>query len=435
MIDIKLEDIENFSKIYNQDKKNKEIQINIAKQGLQKTCIQEKIIKENKPTFNIELCQTKRYDQKDTSKCWIFAGFNTIKRHMAENMNMDVMQFELSDNYISFFDKIEKSNYIYEEAIKLKTTDLKKIVKMNILNKPGSEEGKWLLFKNVINKYGIVPLSVMQNNKATQDTEELDKIYNQKVEKDILELIKWKQQGKTVKELRKQKEQYIKENYIFLAKIMGEPPKTFSYSYRNKQGKKVVLKNITPLEFKKQFLTYPIDDMIMIDNVTLQDIKFNTKYRYTDMRSHTNVNLDHLNLEIEEIKKLILKQLKDNMPVQIGITLIRDSDEKGKTGVLDTRLYNYEETLGLKRFTKQEAMEIGETIFNHLVVITGAYVEDLKVLRWKIEDSHGEKRAPNGYYIMNDNYMDEYVITFVINKKYLTKEQLQMWEEKSIQFK
>lgn len=91
MKQITIKDIQEFSIKYNQDKINKKIEEKITKLGLEKACINQKNIEENIPVFNIELSETKRYDQKDSLKCWIFAGINVIKRNMAENLNMDIL--------------------------------------------------------------------------------------------------------------------------------------------------------------------------------------------------------------------------------------------------------------------------------------------------------------------------------------------------------
>ena len=109
---ISLEQIKRFNKIYNSTPYNKIIENTITKNGLENSCINRDIIIENQPVFNIELPESKRYDQKDSLKCWIFAGLNVIKHNIAKNLNMDVMDLELSDNYIAFFDKLEKSNNI-----------------------------------------------------------------------------------------------------------------------------------------------------------------------------------------------------------------------------------------------------------------------------------------------------------------------------------
>ena len=142
MKEIELSNIEAFSKIYNSNVNNKNIEKKIKQYGLDKVCIQQKIIDENPPSFNLELEETKRYDQKDSLRCWAFSGINVIKRNMANNLNMDIMQFELSDNFIAFFHRLEKANTTYEKILTSKTTDLNKIVKKNstIRNIPNKME-------------------------------------------------------------------------------------------------------------------------------------------------------------------------------------------------------------------------------------------------------------------------------------------------------
>ena len=70
---------------------NEIIENAITKNGLENTCIRREIIIENQPVFNIELPESKRYHQKDSWKCWIFAGLNLIKHNIAKNLNMNVI--------------------------------------------------------------------------------------------------------------------------------------------------------------------------------------------------------------------------------------------------------------------------------------------------------------------------------------------------------
>ena len=62
---ITLDLISTFSDVYNSDPQNKMIEDKITKNGLEESLINKTIIKENKPVFNIELPDSKRYDQKD----------------------------------------------------------------------------------------------------------------------------------------------------------------------------------------------------------------------------------------------------------------------------------------------------------------------------------------------------------------------------------
>ena len=122
---IELKNIEEFSRKYNSNIENKKIERKIKKYGLDKVCINKKIIEDNPPIFNIELEETKRYNQKNSLRCWIFSGINVIKRNMAKNLNMDIMNFELSDNFITFFHRLEKANITYEKIITSKTIKIK----------------------------------------------------------------------------------------------------------------------------------------------------------------------------------------------------------------------------------------------------------------------------------------------------------------------
>ena len=63
---ISLEQIKKFSEDYNSNKMNKIIENAITKNGLENACISRDIIIENQPVFNIELPESKRYDQKES---------------------------------------------------------------------------------------------------------------------------------------------------------------------------------------------------------------------------------------------------------------------------------------------------------------------------------------------------------------------------------
>lgn len=178
-----LEDITRFSEQYNKDKKHKIIENSITRNGLENTCIDRQIIIENQPIFNIELPESKRYDQEDSHKCWIYAGINVIKHNVAENLNIDIMNLELSNTYISFFDKLEKSNNTYENIIELENVDLDYIHKEKVMQFCVAEGGFWQWFVAIINKYGIVPTNFMPDNVESKNYQKVTEIFTEKVKK------------------------------------------------------------------------------------------------------------------------------------------------------------------------------------------------------------------------------------------------------------
>ena len=232
---IELKNIEEFSRKYNSNIENKKIERKIKKYGLDKVCINKKIIEDNPPIFNIELEETKRYNQKNSLRCWIFSGINVIKRNMAKNLNMDIMNFELSDNFITFFHRLEKANITYEKIITSKTIDLDKIVKKDILKNPVEEGGNWENFIGIVKKYGLVPMKVMPITIEGESATRVTNLFSETIRSNAISLIQLKEQNKSTDELRKVKLKMLEENYEFLSKVYGEPVKSFNYKYIDKK--------------------------------------------------------------------------------------------------------------------------------------------------------------------------------------------------------
>lgn len=426
---ISIEEIKMFSKKYNEDTQNKVIEKNITEKGLEAACISGEVIKENERIFNIELPDCKRQDQSESHRCWIYAGLNTLKYNISKNLNIDINELDLSTNYIAFFDRLEKANKAYENAINLNNLDFDYINKENIFRYAGSEGGRWEYFVAIINKHGLVPRNIMPDTFETKNWEKLERVYTEKVVKDVLKLLKLKEKNISIDELRKIKERFIGENYSILSKILGEPKYEFTYEYKDINNEEQKIENITPLQFKEKFLSLKVEDFVSIGNVPMYNKEYYKIYRKKYMGGVGNA--EFLNLPINEIKELVINQLKDSIPVYMGVNITKFRDDK--SGVLDTRLYNYKEMLGIESLTKEEALNMYNIRYHHAMIFCGVHLVNNKPIRWKIEDSYGDKEKFNGYYIMNDNYFDEFVINIVIDKKYLNEKQLKGLEQEPIE--
>lgn len=428
---ISLEDIARFSEQYNKDNKNKIIENSITRNGLENTCIDRQIIIENQPIFNIELPESKRYDQEDSYKCWIYAGINVVKHNIAKNLNVDIMNLELSNTYISFFDKLEKSNNTYENIIELENVDLDYIHREKVMQYCVAEGGYWQWFVAIINKYGIVPMNFMPDNIESKNYQKITEIFTEKVKKDITYLLKLKSNNESIEELRKIKDKFLQENYNLLSKILGEPCSKFNYEYKDKNNNYIIYKDMTPKEFKDKFLTLDLDNFVSIGNLPMYNKEYYKIYSKKYLGNvYKNSYASFLNLPIEDLKNLTIKQLKDGIPVWMGAHIRKFRDKK--SGILDIRLYNYRETLDFNPLTKEEALNLHDIEMHHAMTFCGVHLLDDKPIRWKIEDSYGDREKINGYYIMNDNFFNEFVLSVVIDKKYLSSEQLKLLEENSI---
>ena len=304
-MDITLKDIQDFSKKYNDNPINKVIENAITNNGLENTMLDEKIIAENQPVFNIELpARVNKYDQKNSALCWIYAGINMIQFDVAQNLNMDVENLTLSPVYISFFDRLEKASAIYEKIIRLEDASYEYINENRIIVNAPYTLGFFEFFRGLINKYGFVPDSVMPETKESINNNRTNTIYCEKIMGDIVKLIKLKEENASMEALEKQIKIFLEENYMLLSKMLGEPVQKFTYEYTDKDGNFQRLENITPLEFKERFLKIDLNEFISIANMPRHNKEYGKVYRYTGNSSIEEYTF--LNLPINELKTLAI---------------------------------------------------------------------------------------------------------------------------------
>lgn len=429
---ISLEQIKKFKEVYDSDRMNKVIENAITKNGVEKACISRDVIIENQPVFNIELPESKRYDQQDSYKCWIFSGLNLIKYDIANNLNMNVADLELSNSYIAFYDKLEKSNNTYENIINLANVDYDYIHKEKIITNCVNEGGYWEWFEAIIDKYGVLPYSYNPDAVESTNFLRVQCIYTEKVKKDILKLIELKRNSADIELLRENKNKFLQENYILLCKLIGEPLTKFNYEYKDKNGEYHRIDGLTPIEFKNRFLKLKLEDFVTIGNFPMYNKEFNKVYRLKYEGNVRQAYARYLNLPIEDLKELTIKQLKDGIPVYMGAHIMKFRDTK--SGVLDTRLYDYADTLNFETLSKEEALNLRDICMHHAMSFVGVNLVDGVPQRWKIEDSYGDKAKVKGCYVMNDNFFSEFVLSITVDKKYLSAEQLECLKQEPIEF-
>ena len=433
MQDISYDFITKINNNYKKNKYNKIIENAIKNVGLNSFCLDSSVINETVNIFNIELPKSKIYNQGSSERCWIYAGINVIKHNIAQNLNIDEENFALSANYLAFLDKLEKANTIYNRIIENNKFDFEKEIKKDYLKYGVYEGGYFEYFRSLVKKYGLVPETVMPDVKNSKNPNSLINLLNDKVKKDVFKLIKLKKENSSFNNLMEIKDKMLDENYNILAKCLGELPLNFDFEYKNKNNEYVKLKNLTPLDFANRYLTIDLNNFVGIANVPMFNKKYNCFYRKEFAESiYNNSYVEFINLPIEILKNLAIKQLKNGLPVYFGCAMRKMTNND--LGIMDSNLYNYKDIFNIELLTKSEALSMYDIDFQHLMLLTGVHIEDNKIIRWKVEDSYGDQVHKNGYYIMNDNFFDDFVLEVIIDKKYLSEEQREILKQKPILF-
>ena len=67
--------------------------------------------------------EMKATSQNRSGRCWGFAGLNLLRIYLGRKYKLK--NFEFSQNYFMFYDKLEKANYFFENIIETadKSTD------------------------------------------------------------------------------------------------------------------------------------------------------------------------------------------------------------------------------------------------------------------------------------------------------------------------
>ncbi|MBQ5353218.1 MAG: aminopeptidase, partial [Alistipes sp.] len=98
-------------------------------------------------------------DQKSSGRCWLFTGLNVLRAKMI--VKHDLREFEFSQNYLSFYDLLEKSNLFLQGIIDTRALPLDDRKVDWLLKNPIGDGGQFTGVSNLIMKYGAVPSSAM----------------------------------------------------------------------------------------------------------------------------------------------------------------------------------------------------------------------------------------------------------------------------------
>ena len=75
----------------------------------------------------------------------------------------NLAEFELSQAYLFYWDKIEKANYFLEQIIDTAREDVEGRLVQSLLSSPVGDGGQWDMVVNLVGKYGVVRVSFLES--------------------------------------------------------------------------------------------------------------------------------------------------------------------------------------------------------------------------------------------------------------------------------
>jgi len=417
--EVSQENVAKFKKNFAQDNRNSVVQRAATKNGVLNASedIAAKVRLDR--TFSIELDTGKVTNQRHSGRCWLFSLLNTLRHQLADKENMK--DFELSESYSFFWDKVERANVFYENIIRTAAKPTSDREVAFYLSSPDDDGGQWAMAAGLVQKYGVVPASVMPESFNTNDTSGFASSLNLKLRKDAVELRELKNGGASEGQLNAKRDQLLAEVYQMTAIAVGTPPDKFDFEYRDDKKNYHRDADITPKDFYDKYIGVDLDDYVVVTNSP--DKPFDKLY---SLPAEDNIvggkKITLLNVDMAVLRKAAVAQLKDGETVWFGNDVLEQMDRND--GLLDSKLYRTDALFDVVlRMRKAERVQFGQAAVSHAMTLTGVDVVDDEVTKWKVENSWGDKSGDKGYFAMTDDWFENYVYQVVVHRKYLTDAQ------------
>ncbi|MFT8907308.1 MAG: C1 family peptidase [Lentilactobacillus diolivorans] len=382
------------------------------------------------PVFSVDLQTGAVTNQKQSGRCWLFSLVNTLRHKFAKKYKLK--DFDLSQKYLFFWDKIERANIYYDRIIATASRPADDREVDYYLSMPDDDGGQWTMAAALVQKYGVVPVSDFPETVNTENTGAFGTVLNRKLRIDGMKLRDMVNANKSDDEINAARKQMLSEVYRIVAYSFGEPPTTVNFAYRDDDKKYHKISGLTPKEFYDQYFDTDLDDYVVLSNSP--DKAYNKVF---SLPSQDNVvggkHITFLNLPMEVLKQTTIAQLKDGETVWFGNDVLEQMDRK--KGFLDSHLYRYSDLFNVDlEMDKGKRLEYHQAMVSHAMTFAGVDLDDNgKPTKWKVENSWGDKNGTKGYFTMNDDWMDDYVYEVVVHKKYLTDEQQALLKQAPIE--
>lgn len=415
-----------FRKAFEQNSKQIALQRGVVKNGIRASAENIQTHVENTPVFSIDLATGKVANQKQSGRCWMFAALNTFRHKLLTTFQLK--DFELSQNYTFFWDKYEKANYFYENILNTADQPVTSREVAFLLQTPQQDGGQWDMIVSLFQKYGVVPKSVMPESSNSSNSRDLNNYLNKLLRKHAVLLRQMILEEATEEEIQANREAMLQEVYNLLAISLGTPPTVFDFEYRDEEKNYHLDQGLTPQSFYDKYVDVDLDEYISIINAPTEDKPFMKSYT-VDMLGNVvdGKQVKYLNLEMEDFKALAVKQLEQGESVWFGCDVGQSSTRD--SGIMALDAYDVEDLFDVDlTMTKAERLDYGESLMTHAMVLTGVDLIDGQAKKWKVENSWGEKVGEKGFFVMSDEWMDEYTYQIVVRKEFLTPEQLAAFE-------
>ena len=403
------------------DDRNKLMQNAVTQTAVDDVALNRDVVTSTDHTFSHHLDDWEVTNQNKSGRCWMFAGLNLLR--VGAMKKMKLKNFEFSQNFTLFWDKLERANYFLEQIIATADKDADDRVVAHLLKYPLDDGGQWNMFVNIVRKHGLVPKAVMPETESSGNTRRMNSILLNVLREGAAALRELIADKKSIDEVEKVKGDIVSAIHRILCIHLGTPPTSFNWQWQDEDKHFHRDGELTPIEFAKLYCTIPIDEYVCL----VHDPRPTSPADQTFTVAHLGNVIGgepvlYLNVGIDLMKSLTMKTLVGGEPVWMGCDV--GQMMRRNLGLWDAKLFDYEGVYQTPFVhDKAERLIYHQTQMTHAMLFTGVDVTDEKTpRRWRVENSWGEEGGKKGFYVMNDSWFDQYMFEVAIHRDHLPTE-------------
>lgn len=379
--------------------------------------IRRDVVTEANHSLSVALDEWTVTDQKQSGRCWLFAGLNLLR--VGAMKKMGLKDFEFSQNFVQFWDQFEKSNYFLEAIIDTAGRDVGDRTVAFLLRDPVNDGGQWNMFVNVVRKYGLVPKAAMPESESSSSTGAMHQTLVTKLRQAAKTLRDLHAAGKNLAEVREAKREILTVIHRILCIHLGTPPDRFDWQWKDKKKKFHRVSGMTPQQFAAKYVSLPVDEFVCLVNDPRPTSPYGRTFTVEFLGNVVGGGIvRYLNVPIDLMKKATMQTLQAGHPVWFGCDVGKQMDRE--LGLWDARLKGYEDIYDTSLdLDKASRLLYGHACMTHAMLFTGVDIVGGKPRRWRVENSWGEKGGQKGFYLMNDSWFDEHMFEVAVDPKHL----------------
>lgn len=383
-----------------------------------------KVDSEGKPVTN----------QENSGRCWLFAALNVMRLPFMKKYCIE--EFEFSQSYLFFWDKIERSHYWLNNVVETakQGEQLEGRLVNFLLKDPINDGGQWDMIVNLVNKYGVIPKKCYPESFSSRRSLHMNALIKTKLREYAKELRDLVAANASDEDIQNRISKQIAVIYNIVATCLGTPPESFTFEYYSKDKSYNNFGRCTPQEFYNTHVRplFNVDDKVCLVSDPRESNPFGQLYTLQCLGNVVGGRQTAYNNQpIETLMKVVKESIQGGEAVWFGCEVSKRFERKNGLEDLDAHdyrlVFNTEVQIGLQ---KADRLMYGDSCMTHAMVFTAVGTDEQgNPRKFRVENSYGDKDYDKGYLLLTEPWFREFVFEVVVDKKFVPQEVLEVFKQ------